>query len=148
MWERRTSMFFVLDTNLWYLLMYVSIYWWNRRYVFWKKEIFRFTTCVSPFKRCTCSGDCYFAVRWLRIRSTKAWFIRSRSGDGTGKSLSEALIVASTNPQYACSLNYEFSTRKLQVQYMLCKKIVFLFLFWHSEQFMNTTCTGNSYVYI
>ena len=37
-----------------------------------EKEIFRFTTCVSPFKSCTCSGDCYFAVRWLRICSTKA----------------------------------------------------------------------------
>ena len=32
-----------------------------------------------------------------------------------------------------CSLNYKFSTRKLQVQYMLCTSN--WFLFWHSEQF-------------
>ena len=28
-----------------------------------------------------------------------------------------------------CSLNYEFSTRKLQVQYMLCTPIVFVLSF-------------------
>ena len=38
-----------------------------------------------------------------------------------GKSLSEALIFASTNPQYDdrvtdCSLNYKFNTRKFQAQ--------------------------------
>ena len=32
-----------------------------------------------------------------------------------------------------CSLNYKFSAWKLQAQY------IFLFLLWHSEQFMNTT---------
>ena len=51
-----------------------------------------------------------------------------------------------------CSLNYKFNTWKLQAQYMLCTQC-FLFLFWHSEQFMYTTCsdlvifmywTGNS----
>ena len=40
-----------------------------------------------------------------------------------------------------CSLNYEFSTWKLQAQNMLCTQIVFLFLYWHSEQFMYTTCS-------
>ena len=30
---------------------------------------------------------------------------------------------------YDCSLNYEFSTRKLQIQYMLCTQIVFCFCF-------------------
>ena len=41
-------------------------------------------------------------------------------GTCTGKSLSDALILASTNPQYDndCSLNYEFSTWKLQAQNM------------------------------
>ena len=37
--------------------------------------------------------------------------------NSTGKSMSEALIFASTNPQYEtadCSLNYQFSTWKLQ----------------------------------
>ena len=42
----------------------------------------------------------------------------------TGKSVSEALILASVNPQYDSSLNFEFSTRKIQVQNMLCTKIV------------------------
>ena len=40
-----------------------------------------------------------------------------------------------------CSLNYEFRTWKLQAQNMLRTQIVFLFLFWHSEQFMYTTCS-------
>ena len=33
-----------------------------------------------------------------------------------------------------CSLNYEFNTRKLQIQCMLCTSNCFLF--WHSEQFV------------
>ena len=37
-----------------------------------------------------------------------------------------------------CSLNYEFSTWKLQAQNMLWTHF---FLFWHSEQFMYTTCS-------
>ena len=59
----------------------------------------------------------------------------------TGKSLSEALIFASTNPQYDNRLFIE-----LRVQYMknpceehaLCTNC---FLFLHSEQFMYTTCS-------
>ena len=50
----------------------------------------------------------------------------------TGKSLSEALIYMTTD----CSLNYEFSTWKLQAQNMLCTSFVFC-----SEQFMYTTCS-------
>ena len=55
----------------------------------------------------------------------------------TGKSLSEALIFATTNPQYDDRLYIE-----LRVQYMKItssKHVLyincFLFLFWHSEQF-------------
>ena len=54
--------------------------------------------------------------------------------------MSEALILASTNKTEYDEL-YEFSTRKLQVQNMLCTQIVYLFLLWHSEQFMYTTCS-------
>ena len=57
----------------------------------------------------------------------------------TGKSLSESLILASTNPQYDDRLNYKFSTWKLQGQNMMCTQIVFLF--WHSEPFVYTTCS-------
>ena len=53
----------------------------------------------------------------------------------------------SHNTTTDCSLNYEFSTQKLQAQNMhkTCSEYVvytncFLFLFWHSEQFMYTTC--------
>ena len=38
-----------------------------------------------------------------------------------------------------CSLNYDFSTWKIQAQNMLCTQIGFLF--WHSEQFMYTACS-------
>ena len=40
-----------------------------------------------------------------------------------------------------CSLIFDFITRKIHVQNMLCTKIDFLFLFWHSEQFIYTTCS-------
>ena len=57
---------------------------------------------------------------------------------GTGKSLPEALILALTNPQYGnSSLNYEFSTRKLQVQNILCTQIVF----WFGFDIQNYLCT-------
>ena len=61
----------------------------------------------------------------------------------TGKSLSEALILAATNPKYDQRLFIE-----LQVQYMKTtssEHVVytncFLFLFGHSEQFMYTNCS-------
>ena len=54
--------------------------------------------------------------------------------------MAAAFILAATNPQYV--------ERLLQVQYMKTKssKYVvytncFLFLYWHSEQFMYTTCS-------
>ena len=54
----------------------------------------------------------------------------------TGKSLSEALILASTNPQRDDRLffEFEFSKRKLQVQNMLCTQIAF------SEHVVYTNC--------
>ena len=63
--------------------------------------------------------------------------------DSTGKSLSEALIFASTNPQYDDRLFIE-----LQVQYMkipssnLGEHVVYRNCFWHSEQFLYTTCSA------
>ena len=70
----------------------------------------------------------------------------------TGKSLSEAFILTSTNPQYDKRLFID-----LPVQYMKTTGEHVLhtncFLFWYSEQFMYTTCselgifmywTGNS----
>ena len=38
-----------------------------------------------------------------------------------------------------CSLIYQFCTWKQRAQNMLCTKIVYLFLFWHSKRFMCTT---------
>ena len=60
----------------------------------------------------------------------------------TGKSLSEALIFASTNPQYDNWLFIE-----LQVQYMnipnsnLGRTCCVHNCFWHSEQFLYITCS-------
>ena len=62
----------------------------------------------------------------------------------TGKSLSEAIIFASTNPQYMttdCSLNYKFNTWKFQAQ-TWGKHVVYRNCFWHSEQFLYTTSWG------
>ena len=62
----------------------------------------------------------------------------------TGKSFSEALILGSVNPQYdnRCSLNYEFSTSKIQVQNMLCTKIVLNVKKTTKKQFLYTTCSA------
>ena len=59
----------------------------------------------------------------------------------TDMSLSEALILASTNPQYDKILFIEW-----QVQYMKItssEHVVYInwFLFWHSGQFMHTRCS-------
>ena len=57
----------------------------------------------------------------------------------TGKSLSEALIFASTNPQYDDRL---FIALRVQYMKIACSEHVVytnLFLFLHSEQFMYTT---------
>ena len=71
--------------------------------------------------------------------------------------MSEALIFESTNPQYDNRLFNELPVQYMKIpssehsQNMCCAQIVFLF--WHSEQFMYTTCselgifmywTGNS----
>ena len=53
----------------------------------------------------------------------------------TGKSLSEALIFASTNPQYDDRLFIE-----LQAQ-TWGEHVVYRNGFWHSEQFLYTTCS-------
>ena len=61
----------------------------------------------------------------------------------TGKSFSEVLIFASTNSQYDDRLFVE-----IQVQYMKISSsehggehVVYRNCFWHSEQFMYTTCS-------
>ena len=57
----------------------------------------------------------------------------------TGKSFSEALSFVTTNPQYDKRLFIE-----LQVQYIKIpssEHVVFFDLFWHSVQFMYTTCS-------
>ena len=62
----------------------------------------------------------------------------------TGKSLSEALIFASTNQQYDnrlfIELQYKFNTWKFQGQ-TWGEHNVYRNCFWHSEQFLYTTCS-------
>ena len=68
-------------------------------------------------------------------------YLALQPGPDTGKSLSEALIFALTNPQYDDRLFTE-----LPVQYMkiTCSEHVVYFCFRldiHPEQFMYTTCS-------
>ena len=59
----------------------------------------------------------------------------------TGNSLSEALIFASThNMTTDCSLNYKFNTWKFQAQ-TWGEHVAYRNCFWHSEQFLYTTCS-------
>ena len=61
----------------------------------------------------------------------------------TGKSVSEALILESVNPQYDNRLfidywiQYKKNTSSEHVLYINC----FLFLFWYSKLFLYTTCS-------
>ena len=55
----------------------------------------------------------------------------------TGKSLSEALILASTTD---CSLNYKFNTWKFQAQ-TWAEHYVYRNCFLHSEHFLYSTCS-------
>ena len=75
------------------------------------------------------------------LSSTRVPKLRHEKENGTGKSLLEALILASTNPQYDKRLFID-----LPVQYMKAQKLrtccVHKF-FWMSKQkqFMYTTCS-------
>ena len=59
----------------------------------------------------------------------------------TGKSLSEALILGSTNPQYGKRLFIDLPV--LYMKTTSSEHVVYTnwFLFLHSEQFMYTTCS-------
>ena len=82
-----------------------------------------------------------FIKMFIIYHKTNSYYsIRVNRGLGIGKSFSEALILASVNPQYDKRLFIEFP-RKRQVQNILCAKTVFLFLFWHSKQYLYTTCS-------
>ena len=59
-----------------------------------------------------------------------------------GKSLSEALIFASTNPQYDNRLFIVHENCKLRIPAEHVHKL--LFLFGHSEQFWYTTCSADA----
>ena len=64
---------------------------------------------------------------------------------GTGRFLSEALIFASTDPQYDNRLFIVHESCKLRIpeEYMLRTQIVVFVLFLHSEQFWYTTCSAD-----
>ena len=66
----------------------------------------------------------------------------------TGKSLSEALIFALTNPQYddrvfiELQVQYVDNAWKFQAQNMgRTEHVVYRNCFWHSEQFIYKTCS-------
>ena len=80
---------------------------------------------------------------WFHETHFYVSYMPIRKRIGTGKSFSEALSLASTNPQYDkrlfidLSVQYMKTTSSEHVVYINC----FLFLFWHSKQFMYTTCS-------
>ena len=63
-----------------------------------------------------------FSDNWPEVEAEDAFPAKSKIESFTGKSLSEALIFASTKPQYEdrldYSLNYKFKTWKFQAQNM------------------------------
>ena len=110
----------------------------NKQVSIWSPQ----TTRIRKLR--ACKFDCMLpeAANTDWIQGCLPW--RCRGCHGTGKSLSEAFILTSTNPQYDknCSLIYQFNTWKLPPQYMGKTCCAYkLFLFWHSEQFMYKTCS-------
>ena len=59
----------------------------------------------------------------------------------TGKSVSEVLILESVNPQYDGILFIDLRLQKNTSSEHVVYKNCFLFLFWHSKQFLYTTCS-------
>ena len=86
----------------------------------------RFTTFFHNFKKHALNFEFLYKINVENI----SW--------RTGKSLSEALIFAPTNPQYDDRLLIELRVQFCNVVYTNC---FFLFLFWHSKQFMYTKCS-------
>ena len=77
-------------------------------------------------------------INLLKIENICSWMLCELvKWLGTGKYLSEALILASTNPQYDNRLFIELWVQYMKipssehVENMLCTQIVFLFLFWY-----------------
>ena len=78
-----------------------------------------------------CPSNC-FNLNWQNLLYKTISF-------SIGKSFSEALIVESVNPQYDKRFFMDF-----QEKYKLttwCVQKLFLFLFWHSKQYLYTTCS-------
>ena len=79
---------------------------------------------------------------WLFRQSCSRLKILTPPSMSTGKSLSEALIFASTNPRYDNRL-FMKKVSSEYLQNMLCTQIVVFVLFWHSKQFWYTTCSAD-----
>ena len=120
-------------------------------FCFWP-QLFSLDGSTNLFSKLWINTGNYFAL-WLLIVlyfvivSFLQSFIMISHKIYTGKSLSEAFILTSTNPQYDkrffidLPVQYMKTTSSEHGENMLCTQIVFLFLFWHSEQFMHTTCS-------
>ena len=80
---------------------------------------------------------------WPTFFKKRLW--RTRSLICTGKSFSEALIFASTNPQYNKRLFIESPAQYAKIpssgHVVYIKCFFFFSFFWYSEQFMYTTCS-------
>ena len=78
-----------------------------------------------------------FSDNWPEVEAEDAFPAKSKIESFTGKSLSEALIFASTKPQYEdrldYSLNYKFKTWKFKAQ-TLGEHVVYRNCFWHSKR--------------
>ena len=79
-----------------------------------------------------------------RLLSYHCLIIRSYLGTMvfTSKSLSKTLIFASTNPQYENRLFIELPVQYIKFQAQSWgEHVVYRNCFWHSEQFLYTTCS-------
>ena len=86
------------------------------------------------------SGSCLGFGPWNQWQNNLE---QSQKYVSTGKSLPEALIFVSTNSQYDNRLFIELRVQHMKIpssEHVLYTNC-FLFLFWHSEQFMFTTCS-------
>ena len=92
-------------------------------------------------------GPCNGGKAVLKLLSylvIRLYFKSSKISEGTDKSLSEALIFASTNPQYDDRLFIVHENCKLRIpaEHVVYTNCCFV-LFLHAEQFWYSTCSAN-----
>ena len=108
---------------------------WKIAYLIFSKTVGTNSHVFVGAKSCKSGGTKQVPQKYKVESSLEIDFIFHEKWTSTGKSFSEALILASVNPQFIeFPEKYKFRTCCVQ------KCVFFLFLLCHSKQYLYTTC--------